>query len=121
MSNYSKKYQSVDEYISDFSEETASILSTIRNLIKKTAPQATECISYNMPAFKMKKVLVYFAAFKNHIGFYALPSGNEAFQEELKNYKTGKGSIQFPFSQPIPYDLIQKIVEFRIQEVSNKL
>lgn len=73
-----------------------------------------------MPAFKMKKVLVYFAAFKNHIGFYALPSGNLAFQEELKNYKTGKGSIQFPLSKPIPYDLIQKIVEFRIKEVSEK-
>ena len=118
MLNYSKKYQSVDEYISDFPEEKASILSNIRHLIKKTAPLATECISYNMPAFKMKKVLVYFAAFKNHIGFYALPSGNEAFREELKNYKTGKGSIQFPFSQPIPYDLIQKIVEFRIRELS---
>lgn len=118
MLNYSKKYQSVDEYISDFSEETVSILSNIRHLIKKTAPQATECISYNMPAFKMKKVLVYFAAFKNHIGFYALPSDNIAFQEELKNYKTGKGSIQFPLSQPIPYNLIKKIVEFRIQELS---
>ncbi len=118
MLNYNKKYQSIEEYISDFPEDKALILSNIRHLIKTTAPQATECISYNMPAFKTKKVLVYFAAFKNHIGFYALPSGNKAFQEELKNYKTGKGSIQFPLSQPIPYDLIQKIIEFRIKEVA---
>lgn len=120
MLNYSKKYQTIDEYISDFPNDVSTILSTIRNKITEVAPTASECISYNMPAFKLKKVLVYFAAFKNHIGFYALPSGNLAFQEELKNYKTGKGSIQFPLSQPIPYDLIQKIVEFRIKEVSEK-
>lgn len=118
MLNYSKKYQNVDEYISDFPEDIATILSTIRTKIKQTAPLATECISYNMPAYKQKKILVYFAAFKNHIGFYALPSGNDAFQKELKKYKTGKGSIQFPLSQPIPYDLIQKIVVFRVKEVS---
>ena len=70
-----------------------------------------------MPAFKMKKVLVYFAAFKNHIGFYALPSGNKAYQKELSKYKTGKGSIQFPLNEKIPFELIEKIVRFRVKEL----
>ncbi|CAH0995999.1 hypothetical protein EMA8858_02127 [Emticicia aquatica] len=115
-----KTYQNIDEYVADFSDEVAALLNQIRQCIKEVVPNAEEVISYNMPAFKQKKVLVYFAAFKNHIGFYALPSGNVAFQEELLKYKVGKGSIQFPLNQPIPFDLIKKIVAFREEEVEHK-
>jgi uncharacterized protein YdhG (YjbR/CyaY superfamily) len=114
-----KKYTSIDEYIADFPENVAIILNKIRNCIQQSAPNAKETISYNMPAFKQKKVLVYFAAFKNHIGFYALPSGNKAFQEEISKYKIGKGSIQFPLNDEIPYKLIKKIVEFRVKEIND--
>ncbi|WP_245577806.1 iron chaperone [Gelidibacter mesophilus] len=87
-------------------------------MYSKSGPQSEEAISYNLPAFKLKnKVLVYFAAFKTHIGFYALPSGNAAFQNELSSYKTGKGSIQFPINQKMPFKLIVKIVKFRIEEI----
>ena len=114
----SKKYTTIAEYQNDFSEEISDVLSKIRNTIAIAAPEAVECIAYNMPAFKLhKKPLVYFAAYKNHIGFYALPSGNIAFQKELSNYKTGKGSIQFPLTSEIPYDLIKQITEFRVQEI----
>ena len=111
------KPKSIDEYIEAFPKEIRSILQQIRETIKKAAPEADETISYNMPAFKMKKVLVYFAAFKNHIGFYALPSGNKAYQKELSKYKTGKGSIQFPLNEKIPFELIEKIVRFRVKEL----
>ena len=112
-----KKYQTIDEYINDLPKETGIILESIRKTIQQIVPQATETISYNMPAFKMNKILVYFAAFKNHIGFYALPSGNSAFQKELSQYKTGKGSIQFPLDQEIPMELIKRIVLFRVSEI----
>ena len=112
------KPKSIDEYIEAFPKEIRSILQQIRETIKKAAPEADETISYNMPAFKMKKVLVYFAAYKNHIGFYALPTGNKAFQKELCKYKTGKGSIQFSLNEKIPFELIKKIVEFRVKEIS---
>src|SRR5688572_7745723 len=109
-----KAYKNIDEYIADFPQNVAQLLKKIRNCIKETAPEAEETISYNMPAFKQKKILVYFAAYKNHIGFYALPSGNEAFQNEISKYKTGKGSIQFPLNEEMPFELIKKIVAFRI-------
>lgn len=112
-----KKFQTVDEYIANCDKRVRLTLQQIRNLLKETAPQATEIISYNMPALKTKKVLVFYAAFKNHIGFYALPSGNTAFQEKLKNYKIGKGSIQFPLDEPIPFELIKEILLFRLEEV----
>lgn len=111
----------IDAYIAEFPKEVQSVLEQVRSAIQKTAPTAVETISYGMPTFKLNgKALVYFAAFKNHIGFYALPSGNEAFKKELASYKTGKGSIQFPLSDPMPLDLIKKIVAFRIEESSNK-
>ena len=112
------KPKSIDEYINAFPKEIQTVLLQIRETIRKAAPEADETISYNMPAFKMKKVLVYFAAYKNHIGFYALPSGNKAYQKELSKYKTGKGSIQFPLNEKIPFELIEKIVKFRIKEIS---
>lgn len=116
----SKVYMSFQHYLEDFPANIVIKLKNIREVIAQNAPDSVECIAYNMPAFKMfKKPLVYFAAFKNHIGFYALPSGNVAFQKELSKYKVGKGSIQFPLDQEIPYDLIAQIVEFRVHEVNN--
>ncbi len=104
----------VPNYIQSFPEPVQILLEQIRNVIKETAPEAEESISYGMPAYKIKgKPLVYFAGYKNHIGFYATPTGHEAFAEELSQYKQGKGSVQFPLNQPIPLDLIKRIVIFR--------
>lgn len=114
-----KTYKNIDEYIADYSPEIGEILNQVRHCIKEVAPEAQEVISYGMPAFKQVKVLVYFAAFKNHIGFYALPSGNAAFQQALSKYKVGKGSIQFPLNQPMPFELIKQMVAFRLEEVEN--
>jgi len=115
-------FKNTEEYIRQFPDNTAAILKRIRNTIKKVAPSATETISYGMPALKFHgKPLVYYGAYKNHIGFYALPSGNEAFQKELASYKTGKGSIQFQLNEEIPYGLIEKIVKFRLKEIEEIL
>lgn len=111
-----KAINNVDEYITEFPEETQTILKEIRAVIKKAAPEAEESISYGMPAYKLNgKPLVYFAAFKNHIGFYSTPTGHMAFAEKLSKYKQGKGSVQFPINQPMPLDLIAEIVEFRVK------
>jgi uncharacterized protein YdhG (YjbR/CyaY superfamily) len=107
---------SVDEYIKDFPEEIQNMLSEIRRAIIELAPQAEESISYGMPAYKLNgKPLVYFAAFKNHIGFYATPSGHVGFEKELAKYKQGKGSVQFPIDKPIPLKLIAKIVAYKVK------
>lgn len=106
----------IDQYIAGFSSEIQAILQEIRAIIKKAAPEAQEAISYQMPTFKLNGNLIHFAAFKNHIGVYPAPTGIEQFRKELSAYKGGKGSVQFPFSQPIPYDLISKIVKYRVQE-----
>lgn len=96
-------------------------MRTIRKLVKDNAPNAEELFAYEMPAYKTnKKPLVYFAAFKNHIGFYATPSGHSEFQDDLSKYKQGKGSVQFPLDQPIPYKLIKRIVKFRVIETNEK-
>lgn len=116
----STKPKNIDEYIAGFPENIQKILEEIRATIIKAAPEAKEKISYGMPAFTQNGILAYFAAFKNHIGFYALPSGNEAFKKEISAYKTGKGSIQFPLDKPMPLDLISKIVKFRIKENAEK-
>lgn len=110
------KFTSIDQYIASQPKETAIILEKIRKTIQDCIPEATETISYQMPAFKYLGMLVYFAGYKNHIGFYALPSGNNSFQLALSQYKTGKGSVQFPLNKVIPYDLIKKIVIFRAEE-----
>ncbi len=113
------KIESVDEYLSAFPKKTQGILEKIRSLIKKKAPEAVEGMSYGMPAYKMHgKPLVYFAGYDKHIGFYATPTGHRAFSEELSKYKQGKGSVQFPLDKPIPFDLIARIVEFRVNENS---
>ena len=106
-----------DEYIAGFSDDIQLILNQVRAIIKQASPEAEESISYGMPAYKLKgKPLVYFAGFKNHIGFYATPSGHTEFARELSKYKQGKGSVQFPLDQAIPYELIAQIVAFRVFE-----
>jgi uncharacterized protein YdhG (YjbR/CyaY superfamily) len=110
-------FTDIDAYINSFPKETRELLRQVRNTIRLAAPEAAESISYGMPAFKTNgKPLVYFAAFKNHIGFYATPTGHNKFKDELSTYKQGKGSVQFPLDQPIPFDLIGRIVAFRVIE-----
>lgn len=109
-------YRTIDEYIIKFPPNVQNILQKIRQLIKDLAPKAKETISYQIPTFKLNGNLVHFAAYKNHIGFYPTSSAIKEFKKELAIYKLGKGTIQFPINQPIPYDLIKKIVKFRINE-----
>jgi uncharacterized protein YdhG (YjbR/CyaY superfamily) len=106
----------IDEYIAGFPPDVQEILQKIRAIIRKAAPGAEEAIKYQMPTFVLHGNLVHFAAFKNHIGFYPVPTGIEAFKRELAAYESGKGSVQFPLDQPIPYGLISKIVKFRVRE-----
>ncbi len=107
-------FENVDDYIQAFPTQVQEILKNIRHIILQTAPEAVESISYGIPAYKCKgKPLVYFAGYKNHIGFYATPQGHEFFTQELSQFKQGKGSVQFPLSKPIPFDLIMRIVEFK--------
>jgi Uncharacterized conserved protein len=111
----------IDEYIFKFPKEAQEIMQKIRALVKDAAPDAVEQIAYGMPGYKTHgKPLVYFAGYKNHIGLYATPSGHEKFAEELSKYKQGKGSVQFPLDQPMPYDLIKRIVVFRVKENASK-
>ncbi|TFG20345.1 MAG: hypothetical protein EU530_03540 [Promethearchaeota archaeon] len=118
MSQSKENLTTIDEYISSFSKEIQNILIEIRRIIKKSAPNSEETISYQIPTYKLqKKNLVHFAAFKKHIGFYPSPSGITAFKKELEAYETSKGTIKFPLNHQIPYELIQKIVEFRVKEI----
>jgi len=108
----------IEKYISQSPDNVQEILHKIRALIKCNTTNVEEVIAYNMPAYRInKKPLVYFAAFKNHIGFYATPNGHSAFREELLKYKQGKGSVQFPIDKPIPYELIERMVKFKLQEI----
>ena len=107
---------SIDDYIALYPEETRKILQEIRATIQAAAPDAEEKISYQMPAFAQKGILVYFAAWKDHIGFYPIPSGIQAFKQELSAYETTKGSVHFPLDKPMPLDLISRIVKFRLAE-----
>lgn len=114
--------ESIDAYIASCPEAVRNTLQSIRETIRKAAPGATEKISYAIPTFSlMGKPLVYFAAFRNHIGFYAAPTGHKAFQEDLAGYKQGKGSVQFPLDRPIPLSLISRIVRFRVKETQAQL
>ena len=108
-----KKFTSTDEYISTFPESTQIILQQLRTIIKKAAPKSTELISYNMPAYKQNGVLVYFAGYKNHIGFYPTGNGVAVFKDRLDDYKTSKGAIQFPLDKKLPVKLITEIVKYR--------
>ena len=107
----------VDEYMGSFPAEVQELLKQIRAAILTNAPGAVEAIAYQMPAYRLNgKPLVYFAGFKNHIGFYATPTGHAKFAKELSGYKKGKGSVQFPLGQPLPLDLIVRIIKFRVEE-----
>lgn len=107
----------IEKYISNYPADVQEIMKKIRLVIKTAAPEADESISYGMPAYKTNgRPLVYFAGFKKHIGFYATPTGHEQFVAELSTFKQGKGSVQFPIDKPIPYDLIMRIVEFRVMK-----
>lgn len=108
--------KSMDDYIAEFPRDIQGILEKIRATIRKAAPQARETISYQMPTFTLEGNLVHFAAYKKHIGFYPAPSGIEKFKQQLAVYKGAKGSVQFPLDQPIPYELIGQITEFRVRE-----
>ena len=111
-----EKAETIDEYISLFPADVQNILEKLRKIISKSAPDAEEAISYGMPTFKLNGNLVHFAAHKNHVGFYPTPSGIEEFKKELAPYKSSKGSVQFPMDQPIPYELVKRIVTFRVEE-----
>jgi len=107
----------IETYIQQFPDSVQEILRNIRKLVKDNAPEAEELFAYGMPAYKTnRKPLVYFAAFKNHIGFYATPTGHSEFKDELSKYKQGKGSVQFPLDKAIPYKLIERIIKFRVAE-----
>ena len=112
--------QSIDEYIAEFPPEVQEKLQQVREVIKASAPTAVETISYAIPTFDLDGHLVHFAGFKNHIGLYPTPSGIERFDDELAPYKGGKGSLRFPIDQPLPLDLISRIVEFRVLENTAK-
>ena len=111
----------VDSYIALFPKETQLLLETMRTVIRKAAPKAEEVISYKMPAYKLGTMLVFFAGYKNHIGFYPSGSGIEAFKKELSVYKGAKGSVQFPLNKPLPIGLITKIVKLRVKENLEKI
>jgi uncharacterized protein YdhG (YjbR/CyaY superfamily) len=108
--------KTIDEYIAACPTDVQDILEKVRATIRKAAPEAEETIDYQMPTFKLKGNLVHFAAHKKHIGFYPTPSGIEKFKDEISVYEWAKGSVQFPLDQPIPYDLISRITEFRVKD-----
>lgn len=116
-----KVYKDVGSYIEKFPKEVQANLRLLRQTIKKLAPKAEEGISYGMPAYKLGGPLVYFAAFKNHIGFYPTPTGVKAFQKELSKYKTSKGAVQFPLTEKVPLALVTKIVKFRLKHIAEKV
>lgn len=111
-----EKVNNVDEYLAGFPAEVREAMQQVRAAIKTAAPEAEETIAYAMPAYRLNGPLVYFAGYKNHVGFYATPTGHEAFGEELSRYRQGKGSVQFPLDEPMPLDLIARIVKFRVAE-----
>ena len=106
----------IDAYISTFPSNVQDLLNQMRQTIAQAAPQAVEKMSYGMPTFFLRKNLVHFAAAKNHIGFYPAPSGVQAFKDDLAQYKTSKGAIQFPLDKPLPKELVARIVAFRVKE-----
>jgi len=116
----STKFKTVDEYISAFPPSTQKILKDVRKIIHEAVPQAEDVISYNMPAIKLKSILVYYAAYERHIGFYPTASPIDVFKDQLSDYKFSKGAIQFPIDKPMPFDLITRIVKFRMKEVQEK-
>jgi uncharacterized protein YdhG (YjbR/CyaY superfamily) len=115
-----KAPRDIDEYIAGFPQDVQVLLQKMRTTIRKAAPEAQETISYQIPTFRLKGNLVHFAAYKRHIGFYPTSSGVEKFKKEISGYKWARGTIQFPLDKPIPFDLISKIVSFRVAENRKK-
>jgi len=115
-----RKFKTTDEYISSFPKNLQALLNEMRAIVTAAAPQAEEIISYNMPALKQKSVLVYYAAYEHHIGFYPTASGIANFQQEIAKYKSSKGALQFPLDKPLPKTLIAKMVKFRVKEQEEK-
>ena len=114
------KFKDADSYIAVFPERTQKMLQQLRSIIKKAAPAAEEVISYNMPAYKLNGILVYFAGYENHIGFYPTSLPMQVFKEELTAYKTSKGAIQFSLEDKLPADLIKRIVKFRTEQTQQQ-
>ena len=108
--------RNIDEYIAGFPPEVRKVLERVRLTIRKAAPGAEEAIKYKIPAFTLKGNLIYFAAHQNHVGIYPVPKGMKEFQKEIAGYRGGKGTIRFPLGEPVPLDLLRKIVEFRVKE-----
>jgi uncharacterized protein YdhG (YjbR/CyaY superfamily) len=115
-----QQYKNIDAYIAGTPEDIRPVLEKIRETIRVAAPEAQETISYSMPAYKLKGILVYFAAFKDHIGFFPTAEGVSHFKKELEPYDTSKGTVRFPLHKPIPYGLIEKIVKHRVTENLSK-
>ena len=116
-----KTYKNIDAYITSYPKNVQTLLKSVRTTIKKSAPKAWEGISYGMPAYKLNgKPVVYFGAFRSHIGFYATPHAHVKFAKELSKYKEGKGSVQFPLSSALPLGLISRIVKFKVKEITAK-
>jgi uncharacterized protein YdhG (YjbR/CyaY superfamily) len=111
-----KQYKNIDEYVENFSPEVQKTLQKLRKVIKENAKDSVEAIAYGMPTFRLNGNLVHFAAYEKHIGFYPAPSGINKFEKELKSFETSKGAIKFPIEKELPWDLIGKIVEFRVGE-----
>lgn len=116
MEDKSLSYNTVDEYMNMFAGDVREKLLQMRKAVKETAPDSEEKISYRMPAYMQNGPLVYYAAFKGHIGFYPTASGIEAFKEEFRAYKSGKGSVQFPIDKPLPIELVKRVVRFKVEE-----
>jgi uncharacterized protein YdhG (YjbR/CyaY superfamily) len=111
-----REFKTVADYIATFPKNVQCILEDFRKTVREAAPEAEETISYQMPAFKLNGILVWFAAHKNHLGFYPRVSAIEAFKDKLSRYEVSKGTVQFPFSEPIPFDLVKEMVRFRVKE-----
>ena len=107
--------KTIDEYIADYPKDVQKLLEQVRKTIKKAAPKAEEKINYGIPTFTLNGNLVHFAAYKNHIGFYATPTGHKAFEKELSKYPGSKGAVQFPHDQKLPLTLVAKITKFRVK------
>lgn len=116
----SKTPKDIDEYIAGFPKDVQEILKKIRSTIRKAAPKAEEAISYQIPTLKLNRNLIHFAAYKNHIGLYPAPRAVEKFKKDLERYGSSKATIKFSLDEPIPYDLITRIVEFRVKQSSPK-
>jgi uncharacterized protein YdhG (YjbR/CyaY superfamily) len=122
MATLNNKPKTIEEYIASFPKEAKHILEELRQAVKESAPQAEESISYGMPTFKLcGKRLAYFAAWKSHVGFYPGTAALEAFKQELAPFKQAKGSVQFPYAEPIPLELVKRIVKFKAQENQSRM